>query len=181
MAMGRVASDTNIILGGLLLFWGALAELYLLAFHQEPAGCTISSVPVGSICVTTWYWVLIPAVAGFIMLLVGTVNRPIPAEAEDLVRTDPFTFMILACFFTLTATTTILLLVTLFGDPIGATAWPLRGGPVDITNGLAASAAASGLVFFVGYGIHMAHVQKRRRFIEGYTRAVARHRQRGSA
>lgn len=34
MAMGRTASDTNILLGGLLLFGGTLAEMYLLAFRQ---------------------------------------------------------------------------------------------------------------------------------------------------
>lgn len=178
MAMGRTAADVNIIVGGPLLFWGVTGAMYMTQFHVPPQGCGTSAVIIAGSCYSTAVAFLVPILAGLIMMVLGAVNREPVAAAEDLLRTDPFTWTVLAVFLSVflgLGAYAFYLSFDLLINNVDPGRWVVQGGSVPLLATVTLLSAVAGIVFFVGFFINAGHVRRRRRFHAGFQRAVARH------
>ncbi len=177
--MGRNAADVNIILGGLFLFWGIMGAFYMTQLHVPPAPCATSAVQVGGTCYRTSYLFTLPVFVGLTMLLLGTFTREPVAEAEDLLRTDPFTWMVLGIFFSVflaMGAMAFYLSLDLVINRVAPGQWVTQVATVPRLAMSTFIAVIAGLVFLVGFCINAAHVRRRRRFHAGFQRAVAKYR-----
>jgi hypothetical protein len=177
----RFWSHAFVLPGGLALFWGILAWLYV-AFLRVPErttgddpvlACSFGEILSDGACTSpVWAFLLMIIVGGALVLLGALLFRVPPRTPEDRLRIGAGTRFWLAALLSLFVVPLAYGLSALgrLGDP--ATEEWVRFGPsaYDAMPFLFGAAAAGLVAFSSALGIHLFHMSMRRRYLHALRR-----------
>lgn len=177
----RFWAHAFILPGGLALFWGILAWIYV-AFLRVPErttgddpvlACSFGEVLSNGACTSpAWMFMLACILGGALVLIGAVVFRVPPATPEDRLRIGAGTRFWLTALASLFVVPLVYGLSVLgrLGDP-STEEWVRFGASAyDATPFLFGAAAAGLVAFSSALGIHLFHMSMRRRYLHALRR-----------